>query len=169
MSRVRALDQTLMMLQDCLCSAITEAAAQEGSMVQQVCMCSIVAGDSTPALDYCGPDSCSGDRCGMAWVRLASVIAGEGQAGIPGCAQPLQAQIEVGIARCAVTMVDDGMNLPTTEDYLRESLILLDDLKVMRQAVGCCDGVRTQILEYSPFGPQGGCVGGAFMIVADVL
>ena len=66
-------------------------------------------------------------------------------------------------------MIEDGLELPGANDHLEETLIALEDLQVMRQAVGCCSGIRTTLVDYTPFGPEGGCIGGAFNILVDVL
>ena len=165
--RALPLEETLLALQDCLCSAIAEAVGAEGSMVKDVCLCSVISGDSIP-LDYCGPGTC-GDRCGMAWVRLVGIQVLETAASVPGCAVPLQALIEVGIARCSLTMVDDNMGLPGADEHLAETLAMLDDFKILRKAIGCCPQVKTALTDYSPFGPEGGCIGGAFNLVVDIL
>lgn len=161
------LEQALLELQSCLCSALDEAVADPDSLAQPVCLCSVVAGDSVP-LDYCGPGGCSGSGCGMAWVRLVGIQAAEMEISVPGCAQPLQALIEVGIARCSITLIDDQVNLPDYEDHLRETLIQLDDIRILRKAAGCCTGIKTQIMDYAPFGPEGGCIGGIMNVTVDI-
>lgn len=165
------IEHIMLHLTDCLCTKIAEEAAL--GKVENVCICTVVAGDSVP-LDYCGPGACDSDGCGIAWIRLVSV-------GVPAdmsidtgvarrnCGMPVQAIIEAGIGRCSRTDTSDISEgqLPSADDHLAEVLQQLEDLAILRWIAECCHK-GTYIEEYAPFGPEGGCVGGIVTFRVDV-
>ena len=124
-----------------------------------VCFCGVVPGEAM-AIDYV--ESCD-DTCGMAWVRLIAVVPANGF-GIPNtntgnCGAALGIDIEVGMARCFPTPDDGGP--PDAETQLAIAAQVNADMMVMRRAIACCPGSRDWVIDgYSPFGPQGGSIGG---------
>lgn len=162
--KTRSLEEALLALQDCLCEQVTKAAEDPDKITGHVCLCSVITGDSVP-LDYCA-GTCGQGRCGMAWVRLEGIQPLEGESAAPGCPQPLTAFIEMGIVRCSQTSVS-GRSLPGEDDHLRETLIALEDIQIMRRAIACCE-LRTTVMNYTPMGPEGGCVGGTWNLLVDI-
>jgi len=143
-------------LASCLCAELGDS----------LCFCGVLPGDATP-LDYCG--ACDGAACGQAWVRLVSVIpildTSTGSASNP-CGAPLQAAVEVGVARCAPMPGDDG-EAPTMADQLEASLQQVADMRAGLRAIRCCNSYGSKdfdIVEWTPIGPEGACLGGAWLI-----
>jgi uncharacterized repeat protein (TIGR04076 family) len=149
-------------LASCLCA---ELAASGGP---EPCFCGVLAGDSV-AYDYCSP--CQGDQCGMAWVRLASIIpmpSNTANSGLtlPGrCAPALVGIFEVGVLRCAPTLTEDGQ-LPDMAVQLAAAELQASDMAAAGRAAACCftDGRIVTVGEWSPAGPIGGCLGGSWSV-----
>jgi hypothetical protein len=143
---------------ECLCTEMVAAG------LGPLCLCSPMPGAQV-ALDY-GAD-------GMAWVRVVgawpsssfpSQEAG-GRGGV--CTSPLAIQLEVGAARCAPLLGDEG-ELPTLSDQFEATRLQLADMAAMRRAIQCCEtGIRYRRLQlgtYSPGGPQGGVLWGTWTV-----
>lgn len=147
---------TMLLLADCLCTQI----------VPDVCFCGVVPGEA-PAFDYHG--DCD-TACGMAWVRLANAYPAA-MPGVPSeqpgnCAVALGVEVEVGVARCIGVGNDTG-GPPTYDELLQSTELQVADMLAMRRAVVCCDALvakDTTISAYSPFGPDGGMVGGTMTV-----
>lgn len=166
MARTKSLAEAVLLLKECLCEQLALKVARGVS--QDVCICFIAAGDNTP-FDYCGPDQCGEDQCGQAWVRVQSVAPipmDVESAGRSVCAVPMQATIEVGIARCE-SAVFDGHSLPNEDEHLEDVIVQLEDFDTLRAALRCC-GLAGSAEEYVPFGPEGGCFGGVFTVTIDI-
>jgi hypothetical protein len=140
-------------LAGCLCNQITTDGADP------VCFCGVVAGDSV-AVDY--TTECD-DACGMAWVRLVTAVPANGfgiqNTNAGNCGSALGIDIEMGMARCFP--VPDGGEPPEVSAHLAVTAQVNADMMVMRRAIACCPGSRDWVIDgYTPFGPQGGAVGG---------
>jgi hypothetical protein len=149
---------TMLSLAECLCQQITD------SELPDVCFCGVLPGDLT--LEYC--TSCDGGACGQAWVRLVgvSVLAGVEEAANP-CTAPLQALVEVGIARCAPTGGDDG-SPPTLAQQLDAAALQTADMAAALRAIRCCEALSPKdfaITQWTPIGPEGVCLGGAWAVL----
>jgi len=147
----------LVLLADCLCEQIVASGAPE------TCFCGIVPGDAAVA-EYGG--DCS-KKCGVAWIRLASVYPsvsiGQPYDEPKNCAAGLGATIEVGIMRC--TPVGTGDQPPSPNQLLDATELQMVDATTMRRAVVCCPGSDDMILgTYTPLGPAGGMLGGAWSL-----
>jgi len=146
----------VMALIECLC---TEMVA---SGLGPLCLCSPLPG-SQVALDY-GAE-------GMAWVRVvgawpSSTFPNQDGARGGSCTAALAVQLEVGAARCAPALGEDG-ELPTLSQQFEVTRLQLADMAAMRRAVQCCAagiGYRLQLGSYTPGGPQGGVVWGSWSV-----
>lgn len=131
-----------------------------------LCFCGVLAG-AFPVLDYC--QACEGGNCGQAWVRLVTVLPTADTTGgvaFNPCNTPLEATIEVGVARCAPGPDDDG-DAPTMADQLSAAALQIEDMSKALRAIRCCDAYGSRdftIVQWQPFGPEGGCMGGAWAI-----
>jgi hypothetical protein len=144
----------------CLCDGLKDAGLPD------TCFCGVVPGE-VAAQEYTG--SCD-DACGMAWVRLTAAYPSNSP-GIPfettgNCVVPLGADIEMGVTRCMTIGAEDGS--PPTQDELGEATALqIMDMLAMRSAVLCCPSLTAKdyiLGPYTPFGPQGGLVGGTWQV-----
>ena len=145
-------------LNRCVCDALTNRGAGP------VCWCGVAPGASV-AWDFC--TGCDNGKCGMGWVRLASTYPSSTfpqPADDATCKSPLAFSIEVGALRCMAGMGEDG-EPPSEGDMLGTSLDLNADMLALHYAVECCFGSDMHALEpYQPVGPQGGCVGGLWVV-----
>lgn len=148
-------------LASCLCRQITELGLPEP------CFCGVLSGDSV-ALDYCQP---CGVKCGMAWVRLAGIVPQSTGTQISrsarGCPAQLEVSVEVGIARCA-PVADARGNPPTMDAQLDAARLQAADMNAARRAVQCCFDGDATLDAWAPLGPQGGCIGGAWLVTVEV-
>ena len=148
----------------CLCAQI------DTDGLVKPCFCGVVPGAAVVA-DFM-PDCFNNDETaldGMAWVRLvnaypafqpgvvvedpsASVIAGLG------------IDIEVGILR-SIPLPEDGLDEVQSATAV---VAQMDDMLTIRRAIVCCTELeRADFLlnRYTPVGPLGGVVGGAFTVM----
>ena len=152
------IERALLDLAGCLCTALSDAE-------HPTCFCGVLGGVQA-TLDTC--TSCD-VACGTAWVRLNSAFPSSSlpsaDTTLSSCTAPLAYEIELGVGRCAPAPDDDGTP-PTVSEELDSALLLLSDLWSMRTAIDCCfAGADTVLGTYTPFGPQGGCVGGTWTVV----
>lgn len=149
-------------LASCLCR---ELAAQGGP---ETCFCGVIPGDAV-AYDFCAP--CGGDRCGMAWVRLTSVVplstvafGTTGQFPSSRCAVPLAGIFEVGVLRCAPTL-GEGAEPPDVAIQLESAQMQAADMAASGRAAACCfTGRFVEVAGWAPLGPSGGCLGGFWTV-----
>lgn len=145
-------------------ATVVELVAAQGW--EPLCMVEVVPGQQV-ALDYC-------DRCdsGMAWGRVADITAVLDEAGGgSACATAWNVSIEVGMVRGAPIMHADG-EPPTPEEQAEAADRQRIETDLIFQALTCTDltaDVRVQPLIYTPIGPDGGCVGGAWVARFEVL
>lgn len=137
------------------------------------CFCGVLPGLNV-ALDYFG--GCEDGSCGngMAWVRLNSVYPAIGvgiQSQTAGnCGTTLGIDIEIGVVRCISAGEDDGGPVPAQE-LADAAFLQSQDALAMRAAVACCAPLtsRDYVLGiYTPYGPEGGAVGGTWTMVVAV-
>lgn len=144
----------------CLCAEIQDP--ENG--VPDVCYCGVVPGDQPPAM-YAG--NCK-VKCGMAWVRLATLYPATGigvaDTALIKCNPTIGADVEVGMLRC-ISVGDDRGNLPSAEEQRDAVALQMADAIVMLKALLCCEAFPSEgvvVGQYQPLGPQGGLVGGLF-------
>lgn len=142
----------------CLCAQIV------ADDLPRVCLCSLMPGDAV-AFDYTG--DCE-NACGMAWVRLAtaypSAIVGVPDLNLRNCSALLGFDVEVGIIRCGPVIQEDG-SLPDPAEHVTSAELQIADMLAMRKAIACCRDSNNWILgTYTPVGPEGGVVGGAWTV-----
>lgn len=153
--------ERMLSLSACLCGKITEKELPEP------CFCGVITGDRITA-DYC---QSTGGKDGMAWVRMVGITEQEmgdvGGANIMSsshCATPLIADVEVGILRCAPAPGLDGAP-PTEGAYLASAQLQMADMNAALEAIRCCFGRKDiRVQGWTPMGPDGGCLGGAWLV-----
>lgn len=149
-------------LATCLCSQIIT----DGS--PPTCFCGVVPGDEV-AMDYAG--DCN-DTCGMAWVRLVTAYPST-SVGVPverpgNCAVGIGIDVVLGISRC-IELGDNG-EPPSQEDLAAGAVLQQADMMTMWRAISCCRTSKDwRIGSYTPFGPQGGLIGGVLPLSILVL
>lgn len=109
------------------------------------------------------------DCCdGQLWARLVTIEPnrsqnpsgrGVGGAGVCGITH-YSATIELGLIRCA-SVVDDNGIAPEPTTIEDEGIAGIGDMTALLQAAACHPATLT-MGRYTPQGPQGGCVGGAW-------
>lgn len=155
----------LTLLAACLCAQIQDP--ENG--VPDVCFCGIVPGEAIP-VEYAG--DCD-SKCGIAWVRMTNLYPSNGVGAAftqPGnCDVGLGMDVELGILRCiSVGTEREG---PTPEELHEAAQLAIADAMLIRKAVYCCDAINPRDLilgQYTPLGPEGGLVGGAFVLSMGV-
>lgn len=145
-------------LAQCLCATI----ASEG--LPPVCFCGIVPGE-VPSLDYV--NSCD-EACGMAWVRMAGagMVSSINNESVQknNCDGTLGWDMEVGMIRCSPVGDEQG-NAPEQDEWLASADLQLADMVAMKKAIMCCPSFKYFVLTtYTPIGPQGGAVGGFWIV-----
>jgi len=146
-------------LGDCVCTELTAGGGGEP------CWCGLYPGAAV-SWEYC--NECSGDRCGMGYVRLAGVfpysVFPEALIDVR-CTYPLAWAVEVGALRC-MPQPSDG-HVPDPATLSETALVQALDASALYRAIKCC-GLQVAVEAYLPIGPIGGCVGGfwrAFLAV----
>lgn len=145
-------------LAQALLTCATDALVACGAPVSRA---SLVPG-AQAAWDTCCDD---GEGEGQLWVLVRSITPQQIQGGgYATCAIEFEAQLEVGILRCSVAMLEDG-EPPTAETLDDEAVRMFLDAAIIREAILCCWGANLDpgswaIGVWSPNGPQGGCAGG---------
>lgn len=161
-------------LLECLNSVLDECDAP-------VCRSNVQLGTDA-VLDVC----CAGCKCepgetpseGQAWVRVDSITPSY-SLGVPISAptkcppHPLTVRVELGLARCAHTMDDQG-NPPCAADVTADAMKLSRDAHLLRQAVDCCfsEGLDCDTYyagDWTPLPVSGGCMGGTIFVDFMVL
>jgi hypothetical protein len=128
-----------------------------------VCVCGTLPGVEV-ALLYAG--DCD-DACGQAWVRLAgaypSVTIGQPSTRPGNCGSGIGIDLELGVARCVD--VGDADEPPPPQALVDAARLQMDDMLAMWRAVACCRASKDWIVgAYTPFGPEGGLVGGTLLV-----
>jgi hypothetical protein len=145
----------LLDLSECLCENLETVGAGP------VCWCGPISG-AEPAWDYCS--ECGNDVCGMAWVRLVSAApftTFPNPDPSPGCNKNLMYTVELGAMRCVP--YPSGGEPPSVTAMAEVTLRQWADAQAMYRALRCCNQPLVTAQTYQPFGPTGGCVGGAWL------
>lgn len=160
------------MLLDCLCTAL-----QAYDNPPETCC--LRPGD-TVIQDVGIPGFSQDDCCrGQAYVKIAGYyMTGEGNSPFPSpstdapispCGVPAWGlQLEMGIFRCIRTD-----RQPTCTEYTEAVIRQMTDAKAMRCALDCFislhDPQTVAVGNWSPAGPDGGCVGSTWQVSVEVL
>lgn len=130
-----------------------------------VCNLPIIWGSSPLPAQRCDCTCADGGQ-GEGWIRYTALtnVPGPGRGPYNACPSPgWDAQIEVGLWRCALTL-DEAGNPPSDADYDELTQLMLDDVRALTRAWECCDWWRETRIDRAlnsvvPSGPSGGCVG----------
>lgn len=150
-------------LATCLCAQLLD------DNLPPVCFCGIVPGEQV-SLDYAG--ECD-NACGQAWVRMTTAYPSTtiGQPSVlPGnCSSAIGVDVELGVVRCVEVGEADGQ--PIAPEKLAAAAVLQQaDMMAMWRAVACCRESKDWVIgQYTPYGPEGGLVGGALQVVLQVF
>lgn len=134
------------------------------------CLEQEVTAADLPQLSYIGvmPGGQAAMECDFGWVRLVTAF-NYTQFPIPnqrvGCDPgALGFNMEVGIGRC-YPIPSDG-SAPSAEQAAEGTRLQMADMAAIRRAIICCLGDDVEYLfgQYTPFGPQGGIVGGSWQV-----
>jgi len=119
------------------------------------------------------------DCCGQLWVRLVSSVPSrnfpEPDAGPHTAEMSWAVTIEVGVARPApvVTEVDGAAVLPPIEDEEEAASVAAIDAAILREALlnryADAEDVGIVLGAWTPFGPDGGIVGGLITATIQVV
>lgn len=132
-----------------------------------LCFCGVIPGDSA-AIEYAGE---CGEADGMAWVRIAQAYPATGvglAAQRPGvCGVGTGYDIEVGSMR-SITVTEEAPEATEVLAWVEQQDA---DMNALRRAIQC--GVVLNQKDYilgnfTPIGPQGGMVGGAWTVFVMV-
>lgn len=149
-------------LSSCLCAAIEEAG------VDPVCFCGVMPGVAV-ALDYTNFGCKTSD--GMAWVRLSTEYLTEA---FPNplvreskCGTEIAFVAEVGMVR-SMPLNDDG-EPPDAATMMAAAERQITEASIMRKAVVCCLKSGSILGAYTPVGPDGGAIGGSWLVSIPTL
>jgi hypothetical protein len=153
----------LLELLECACAEVTVNGQGEP------CFCGIYPG-SNVSWDYCG--ECNRGKCGMVYLqpgRTFPYTVFPQQELDAKCSLPLGFEIELGVVRCMPTISEDG-DLPDPADITAAALGLIADQYALYSAIKCCEtSLQSLVIErWTPSGPQGGCVAGAWTLYAAI-
>jgi hypothetical protein len=114
-----------------------------------------------------------GGPCGMAWVRVILAYPATGVGIVDqtanNCGKNIGLDIEVGILRCTPVGAEDAEQEEV--DALASSREQMADLLTLRKAISCCPSLAKSdyvLGTWTPMGPLGGVVGGAWTVHAVV-
>jgi hypothetical protein len=129
---------------------------------------------SAASYDFCGPGMCSCDdgSDGMLYIVVEgvypyTVFGGGMDARISQCAASLAARVRVGVVRC-VPVGDESDPFPSCDELMDASLRQMADMRAMRTALTCTQGVNVLLRQYDSDVASGGCVGGSWLLDVDL-
>lgn len=147
----------------CLCAQVQTDNPDLGDP----CFCGVMPGQAA-LLDY--TRDCSDG--GVAWVRMVqgypSTTVGQADQRLGNCGTGWGYDVEVGIVRSVAIEVeapDEAESLATAEQQYK-------DMNTMRKAISCCSGLRSSdyiLGPYTPYGPNGGVVGGSWTLYVGTV
>lgn len=147
-------------LSKCLCDEL----AKDG--YTDMCFCGVQAGEQVLA-DYIQEGSCA-----MAWVRLAGAQGAQGEQGqltpVNRYSSMSVIQIEVGHATAAV--VPEGLETITEDQYAQMALDQATMMESAKRAIECCTWAKWDTIylgQWQPYGPEGGIVGGSWLVQVE--
>lgn len=124
-----------------------------------------------PPWDVCC--QCADSSIGQLWVTVTEIRnLNSTDAGIMRCVGIFEADVSIGVLRCAVTM-DDAGNAPDQDSVSMQTLGILRDRLAINQGIRCVfggilddDGLPKYdsddftLGDWHSLGPRGACVGG---------
>lgn len=124
---------------------------------------------------YPGAELAWDDCCeGQVWVRVISILpsplANPGSFTQPCGVLSWVATLGIGVLRCAAVLDDNG-NAPTPAELSADTLAMTRDAAALEAAIQCQIGPQVEqlsFLRWEPLGPQGGCVGGEWVIMVKL-
>jgi hypothetical protein len=138
------------------------------------CIITVMPG-SAVAFDYC-------NQCdqGMAWTRVAEVVpVVSAQQTTPGvsCASAWEATVELGMIRGAKLPAEsplgDDWVLPDAVEQWMMADQQFEEMGVMYRAVCNVEFEKATgpatATSYSPVGPEGGCIGGVWLVTVGLI
>lgn len=138
----------------------------EADGLPEPCYLGVLPGDAV-AHDYRG--TCEG-LDGQVWVRLGAAYpattVGQLDETAGNCGKSLGLDIEIGSIRSAPYPDDDG-NPPSEAEQAAATEQQIKDMVTIKKALKCCMPLKgsDHILgPYQPVGPQGGVVGGVWLL-----
>lgn len=144
----------LVSLAGCLCDKLNEFGIE-------TCFCGVIFGETVDATPI-------SEEGAMGWVRLASILPVEDNIVGQKCQVLLAASFEVGFGLCYP--IEAGPL--SVDDQLEVTRLQMSGMQAALQAILCCDWVQKgrgmQVGEFSPMGPDGGVVGGAWTVAVEV-
>lgn len=108
---------------------------------------------------------CADGSIGQAYVTVYRVRhMNQVDGGTMPCPGIFEADVRIGVLRCAITSEDDGTP-PPQDAVSMQSLGVLRDRLAINQAIRCLFGSEYDVDDWTlgnwrSLGPQGGCVGG---------
>lgn len=150
----------------CLCAQI-----QNDGLVTP-CWCGVYPGSQVVADFMPECFGTEGVSDGMAWARLVTAypafapgrpVEDPAESSVAGIGY----DIEVGIAR-SISLDEDGTTVEVAAASVADQL---DDMLAARRAIQCCVALERGdfiLGQYTPFGPQGGMVGGGWTVMVMV-
>lgn len=145
----------------CLCAELTPDGADEPDL----CFCGVLPGRIAIADAGFECDN----SCGMAWVRLDAAYPATGPGVVAeqqnSCGSLLGLDIEIGVLRCYDTPADGSA--PEGAALAASVALQNEGMMAIRRAIKCCEALSDvdYILGlFTPDGPQGGLVGGAWSL-----
>lgn len=145
---------TLLDLRTCLCDELARSVPD-----LELCSCAVIPGEPDLTLVR--------DGVGVAWVRLVAISAVPSGADSTPCGMIWQAQVQIGVVRCAP--VPDRFGNISNEQWESATETVLADQAAMLRAL-CCVKVNRASWSggaYAPYGPEGGAMGGAWSFVLE--
>ncbi|MCA1806657.1 MAG: hypothetical protein LC687_02165 [Actinobacteria bacterium] len=116
-------------------------------------------------------DVCSQTDYGNGQLWVANLGTSAGWPTIAGnpitCATPFAEEIELGIIRCAESVLEDDGDIPDAAALTADAMRQQDDKMALKTALLCCWGVDGKDMLppiWEPLEPQGGCVGGKWTV-----
>lgn len=143
-----------------------------------VCLCTTLDEAGLGDLCYCGPfpgqqayDQMGEGTLGQAWVRVVRIFPSITfptieQTPRRSCGAELAVELELSVMRCAPMPTDSGRVPPTMSEQWDATRLQMADMAAMQRAVQCCytDSDLVMLGNYTPSGPAGGVVGGAWQV-----
>ena len=137
------------------------------------CLLALMPGADVP-YDYCDNNDCG--EGGMVWVRLVAVnpLLNPDGTSSGTCTTGMDIAFEMGMLVGAprMTQVGDEFILPTADQNTCASMSQYEQMDAMYEALTCTvleSGFKPSVVNYTPVGPQGGCVGGIWTATIGVV